>query len=944
MHLRPYQSDITSEVRLWWELGHKVVCVQLSTGGGKTPVLADLINNHGGFVCAIAHRDRLVEQISLTLARAGIRHDLICSDKSKKLIAKKHVKALGQCFYVPGARCRVASIDTLVRAKGIDKWAAQVTLWVVDEAHHLLRSNKWGKGLGHFTHPGCHGLMLTATPGRPDKKGLGRHRKGCNGGPCEGCNDGLADALVIGPPMRWLIEQGYLCDYDVVCPPTDLVAAEAPRGSDGDLTRDQVREAERASHITGDIPSHYLEWAKGLSGVTFVGSIETATEVVRSFRDRGVPAELITGDTDPTVRDHIFEKAERGEILQIVAVDVISEGVDIPALQVGSFGRLTCSHIVWLQQCLDDKTQILTDRGWFGPDDVRVGDTVAAFDRTNGQVEWLPALSKTDRPLMAGEEMFGIRAPHLDIRVTGAHNMVVKSASTTAKNWVLEEASVMAERKGLSRIPVSGRLVVPEADIRDDELRLIGWFLSDGHIDKSNNVLSIAQSSAKTAHCAEIRRVFEACGLGVRETLVKRTGDLAHCLDARLFRVSHGTPRKERAHLKGWAHLAPWIDKNIPPIFDTLSERQFDILLGALFLGDSHNAPSVGWINHTKAITFGTNESMADRFQALALLRGYRANKSTEVAFTRGAVWYSVHFKKIETSTIAGTNTKDGAVSGKKPYSRSRFKQVPSEVGERVWCVENRLGTLFTRRNGKVAIVGNCGRLLRPLYAPGFDLDTQVGRLAAIAASKKPKALLIDHIGGFCNPALGPPDKPRVWSLEPGETRQATADPDDIPNRVCLNPDPLPSGRRCFAPYPRTMRRCPKCGWAPEPASRAAPEHVDGDLQLMDPGALNVLRGLTVTVGMDRAAHDAQQLAKGARPEWLGRHWRNYEATSEAQLALRDSMDRWAGRLHAAGRADYEIQRAFFLGFQCDVISAQGLSAADATALKLRIDGSVNGR
>ncbi len=574
MQDRQYQSDIVNETRLYWEMGFPVVCVQLSTGGGKTKILSDLINGHGGFVCAVAHRDRLCEQISLTLAKAGIRHDLIASEKTKRIIAKKHVKKFGQCFYVPGARCRVASIDTLVRAKGIASWAAQVTLWVVDEAHHLLRANKWGKGIEHFTHPECHGLMLTATPGRPDGKGLGSHA------------DGLADALVTGPPMRWLIDEGYLCDYDVVCPPTDLIAAEAPRGSDGDYTRDQRLEAERASHIVGDIPAHYLTWAKGLSGVTFLGSVETAIDTVKAFRERGVPAELITGDTDPTVRDSIFDRAERGEIKQIVAVDVISEGVDIPALQVGSFGRLTGSHIVWLQQL---------------------------------------------------------------------------------------------------------------------------------------------------------------------------------------------------------------------------------------------------------------------------------------------------------------------------------------------------------------------GRLLRPDYAPGFDLSTRLGRLASIAASKKPKALLIDHIGGFTHPALGPPDKPRVWSLDRREARAAKADdPDDIPNRVCANTD-ANDGLGCWFPYPRTLRKCPKCGFAPVPASRAAPEHVDGDLQLMDPEALAVLRGLAVDVTLDRAAHDAQQLAKGARPEWLGRHWRSHEATCTAQTELRDAMDRWAGRLHLQGRADYEIQRTHFLQFGIDVVSAQALGAADATALKLRIDGAVNG-
>lgn len=575
MILRPYQSAITAEVRLWWELGYKVVCVQLCTGGGKTPILSDLINAHAGFVCAIAHRDKLVEQISLTLARAGIRHDLIASDKTKKIIAKKHVKKLGQCFYVPGARCRVASIDTLVRAKGIASWAAQVTLWVVDEAHHLLRSNKWGRGIDHFTHPECHGLMLTATPGRPDGKGLGTQA------------DGLAEALVLGPPMRWLIDEGYLCDYDVACPPTDLVALEPPRGSDGDFTRDQRLEAERASHIVGDIPDHYLRLAAGKSGITFCGSVETAVSTVQAFRARGVAAELITGDTDPTVRDNIFERAERGEIRQIVAVDVISEGVDIPALQVGSFGRLTGSHIVWLQQL---------------------------------------------------------------------------------------------------------------------------------------------------------------------------------------------------------------------------------------------------------------------------------------------------------------------------------------------------------------------GRLLRPDYAPGYDLSTRAGRLASIAASPKPRALLIDHIGGFTHPGLGPPDKPRAWTLDRREARATKeSDPDDIPNKVCTNP-----ALDCWFPYPRIYRKCPKCGYAPEPASRGAPEHVDGDLQMLDAETLARLRGLALPLDLDRSAHDAQQLAKGARPEWLGRHWRSYEAATAAQIELRDAMDRWAGRLHAQGRADYEIQRAFFVGYGIDVLSAQGLDGREATALtariKIRIDGSVNGR
>jgi hypothetical protein len=42
------------------------------------------------------------------------------------------------------------------------------------------------------------------------------------------------------------------------------------------------------------------------------------------------------------------------------------------------------------------------------------------------------------------------------------------------------------------------------------------------------------------------------------------------------------------------------------------------------------------------------------------------------------------------------------------------MKVSDSVAGEMVWCVENPIGTLITRRNGKVAILGNCvGRMVR---------------------------------------------------------------------------------------------------------------------------------------------------------------------------------------------------------------------------------------
>ncbi|NJL71281.1 MAG: hypothetical protein HC888_06560 [Candidatus Competibacteraceae bacterium] len=44
---------------------------------------------------------------------------------------------------------------------------------------------------------------------------------------------------------------------------------------------------------------------------------------------------------------------------------------------------------------------------------------------------------------------------------------------------------------------------------------------------------------------------------------------------------------------------------------------------------------------------------------------------------------------------------------------RSQFGPVPFDPNEVVWCLTTEHGTLVTRRNGKVAIVGNCGRGFR---------------------------------------------------------------------------------------------------------------------------------------------------------------------------------------------------------------------------------------
>lgn len=335
--LRPFQIQLESDVHQAWHQGAQNVLMRLGTGGGKTVTLSSIIRKHGGASCVIAHRQELVGQLSLTLARNGIRHNIIAAEKTRRAIAKSHVEELGQSFYDPGAQCVVASVDTLVRAELPPQWLAMVTLWVVDEGHHLVLDNKWHTAIARFTNAACRGLLPTATPKRADGKGLGRGQ------------GGIADVMVEGPPERWLIDNGYLSDYRIVCPTSDLEVL-ADVGASGDWSTKALRDAAEKSHIVGDVVAKYLELARGTLGVTFSTDVKTAGEMTAAYRLAGVRAETLTGKTDDYLRRQILRRFAAREIDQIVAVDIISEGFDLPAIETISMARPTQSLALYCQQ------------------------------------------------------------------------------------------------------------------------------------------------------------------------------------------------------------------------------------------------------------------------------------------------------------------------------------------------------------------------------------------------------------------------------------------------------------------------------------------------------------------------------------------------------------------------------------------------------------------
>lgn len=338
--LRTFQQQMCDGVFDAWSKGATVVMAVSATGSGKTVMAQATASNVSGEGCAIAHRRELVGQLSMQWAKAGIPHNIIAPKKTRDIIIRRHMRRLGRTTYTPQAQWSIASIDTLVTRPDTDGWLDRVETLIGDEGHHFLRNNKWGKGVARFRNL-KRGVLYSATPERPDGKGL------------SSWTDGLCDAMIEGPPMRWLIDNGYLLDYWIeTINPSDLdLAGVEVSATTGDMNQKQLAErVKKSKAIVGDVVNTYCAKAWGLRWVTFAVDLDHAARLLEAFTAAGVPACVISSESTDDERDAALSGLEAGTIWNVINVDLIGEGFDLPNVAGISMARPTESFVVYCQQ------------------------------------------------------------------------------------------------------------------------------------------------------------------------------------------------------------------------------------------------------------------------------------------------------------------------------------------------------------------------------------------------------------------------------------------------------------------------------------------------------------------------------------------------------------------------------------------------------------------
>ena len=312
IELRQYQVDMIDRTRAALKRVRAVAMVA-ATGSGKTSIASRMLKTcsdkgHGAwFLC---HRRELITQSAITFAKAGVDHGIVAAgfDGDRKRLVQ------------------ICSVQTLAR-----RWhtLAKPKLIIWDECHHCAASTY---DTIYKQFPDAVHIGLTASPVRLDGTGLGA----------------WFQEIIEGPPVRSLIDEGYLSDYRLFAPKT--MDTQGVHSRYGDFVKSELNKIADKPKITGDAISHYKKYAAGKRALIFAVSIEHSQHVVQQFNDAGIKAEHVDGATQSGERDAIFRRFTSGETLALSNVEIASEGVDIPAVEAAILLRPTQSLGMYLQQ------------------------------------------------------------------------------------------------------------------------------------------------------------------------------------------------------------------------------------------------------------------------------------------------------------------------------------------------------------------------------------------------------------------------------------------------------------------------------------------------------------------------------------------------------------------------------------------------------------------
>lgn len=762
MSLRGYQSACLEAVARRFEEGvHRQLFV-LPTASGKATIIAYLPQylglQKGQQALVLVHRNDLVGQTAKRIQRYNPK--MLVDTEQGANLANKHADII------------VASVQSISRDKRLHRFDPdKFRIIFVDEAHVVPGSEQYDKVLKYFrVMKGESNLddtkylgMCTATPDRPDSKGL----------------DAYVDEIVYSRDLLEMMNDGvshngtflsYLADIKSFSVKTVVDLDEVKRKG-GDFDIKDLERTVNNPYRNNIIVDEYIKHGENKPAICFTVDVQHAIDVAAAFNARGLKAHYVTGETPREERDILYGQLGRGELNCLASCGVM---------------------------CLDEKTEILTDSGWVGIDSIKAEDKVANWD--TGKIWFSKPIEIFKRGRMNGERMVSVRSEHCDLRVTEGHDLIsvarpredrwkkVKAGKLVGKTvmvpvsgdyspeYVDRVVNVIDDKKTARKITAlayyyrdncgMGRdesraeakkwtdhrnslYVKSPSELTLEECELIGLFVGDGSTSSpkcGGSASSITQSLRYGKINDRIRELLNVCGihynLQFSDPPANGTAKVAR------YVMSNGTGGRDQ-HREGISKIRPYLTKKDFSFLYSLNSDQFSAFIIGLWMADGNHGQLSKPDRPAVRITT-TTKALADTIQAVAVTRGNYCS----INLGENPKKNIRHKQDYRVSIVFGktTTTLGGGAS-------PRVLSFDDGVDERVWCVKTESGNIVTRRNGRVCIMGNC-----------IGLDLPEATVGLMARPTKSGLLFRQSCGRVLRPYPSPEEiisgVPHEWRKE----------------------------------------------------------------------------------------------------------------------------------------------------------------------------------
>ena len=317
MKLRDYQKECINIIKNE-DRNHLIV---IATGGGKTVIFTHLAvesSKNGDRILIVVPQEELLQQTKDTLLKIDSSLDVGIVKAEKDDVHSNIVIATRQSL----THSKSTRIERM-NEHGEFKYV------IIDEVHQANRQSL----IISSKIPNANILGFTATPFNMDLKEI------------------FKNGISFERNTLDMIEAGYLVEPRAYRVKTDTDISKV-KAVNGEFSQGELETTINNSGRNLSILKAYKKIAKKRkSTIVFCAGVQHAIDMAKIFKDSGIEAEYLSGDTSPEDRKRIIEDFKNGKIKILTNCQVLTTGFDAPNTDCIIFASPTISKTKYVQ-CL----------------------------------------------------------------------------------------------------------------------------------------------------------------------------------------------------------------------------------------------------------------------------------------------------------------------------------------------------------------------------------------------------------------------------------------------------------------------------------------------------------------------------------------------------------------------------------------------------------------